>query len=103
VTVPIPDTTDVLQAHIEVNLSNLESEHSEQNVELLKKLVGDTGGHYLTLEECQKELVRLLPNRSEPVVIEEQLMTLWDRSWWMYTMIALLALEWLLRRVVRLS
>ena len=103
VAVPIPDSSDVLQANIEVTLSNLESEHSEQNVDLLTNLVRDTGGRYLSLGECREELVDLLPNRSELVVIDEQLMTLWDRSWLMYTMIALLALEWLLRRVVRLS
>lgn len=103
VSVPIPDTSDVLQANIEVTLSNLESEHSEQNVDLLKELVRDTGGSYLTLAECKNKLADLLPDRSELVVIDEQLMTLWDRSWLMYTMIALLGLEWLLRRVVRLS
>tara|TARA_B100000530_G_scaffold322947_2_gene258385 strand:+ start:131 stop:412 length:282 start_codon:yes stop_codon:yes gene_type:complete len=93
----------VLQANIEVTLSNLESEHSEQNVDLLKGLVRDTGGSYLTLAECKNKLADLLPDRSELVVIDEQLMTLWDRSWFMYTLIALLGLEWLLRRVVRLS
>jgi hypothetical protein len=103
VSVPIPDTSDVLQANIEVTLSNLESEHSEQNVDLLKDLVRDTGGSYLTLAECKSKLANLLPDRSELVVIDEQLMTLWDRSWMMYAMIALLGLEWLLRRVVRLS
>lgn len=103
VSVPIPDTSDVLQANIEVTLSNLESEHSEQNVDLLKGLVRDTGGSYLTLAECKNKLADLLPDRSELVVIDEQLMTLWDRSWFMYTLIALLGLEWLLRRVVRLS
>lgn len=103
VSVPIPDTSDTLQTNIEVTLSNLESEHSEQNVDLLTRLVRDTGGRYLTLEESAEQLSRLLPDRSEQVVVDEQLMTLWDRSWLMYIMIGLLGLEWMLRRVVRLS
>jgi len=103
VSVPIPDSTDALQATIEVTLSNLESEHSEQNVGLLTDLVRDTRGAYLTLAECPEGLPQLLPDRSELVVIDEQLQTLWDRSWLMYLMIALLGVEWLLRRVVRLS
>lgn len=103
VSVPIPDTSDTLQANIEVTLSNLESERSEQNVEQLTRLVRDTGGEYLTLEEAAGRLQRLLPDRSEQVVVDEQLRTLWDRAWLMYALIALLGLEWLLRRVVRLS
>lgn len=103
VAVPIPGSSDVLQANIEVTLSNLESEHSEQDVDLLTNLVRDTGGAYLTLEECDGQLAELLPDRSELVVIDEQLITLWDRSWIMYTMIVLLSFEWVLRRVVKLS
>jgi hypothetical protein len=103
VDVPIPDSTDVMQANIEVTLSNLESERSEQNVDLLTELVRDTGGRYLTLDDCEEQLADLLPDRSQLVVIDEQLTTLWDRSWLMYMMIALLGFEWLLRRAVRLS
>jgi hypothetical protein len=103
VVVPIPDTTDNLQANIEVTLSNLESEHSEQNAETLTQLVRDTGGSYLTLSECKTKLAGLLPDRSELVVTDEQLVTLWDQSWLMYSLIALLGIEWLMRRAVRLS
>ena len=103
VSVPIPDSSDVMQAMLEVTLSNLESRSSEQNVDLLTNLVLDTGGSYLTLNECDDQLAELLPDRSELVVIDEQLSTLWDRSWLMYTMIALLSFEWLLRRAVKLS
>lgn len=103
VSVPIPDSSDALQASIEVTLSNLESERSEQNVELLTSLVRDTGGQYLSLTDASTRLAGLLPDRSELVIVDEQLLTLWDRAWLMYTMIGLLGLEWLLRRVVRLS
>ena len=103
VSVPIPESSDVLQSMIEVTLSSLESESSEQNVDLLTALVRDTGGSYLPLSECPQRLPALLPDRSELVVVDEQLITLWDRAWLMYLLIGLLGLEWALRRVVRLS
>lgn len=103
VTVPVPESSDVLQASIEVVLPNLESENPSQDVQLLTKLTENTGGQYLTLADAAAQLSDLLPDRSEPVVIDEQLKTLWDRDWLMYLAIGLLGLEWALRRVVRLS
>lgn len=103
VTVPVPESSDVLQANIEVVLPNLESENPSQNVAMLTKLTADTGGVYLSLNELATRLPELLPDRSEPVIVDEQLKTLWDRQWLMYLMAGLLALEWALRRVVRLS
>ncbi len=103
VTVPVPESSDVLQANIEVVLPNLESENPSQDVKLLTSLIAGTGGEYLTLEEAKNQILDLLPDRSEPIVVDEQLKTLWDRTWLMYLMVVLLGLEWALRRVVRLS
>lgn len=103
VTVPIPESSDILQANIEVVVPNLESENPSQDVQLLTKLTEETEGQYLTLEEAKTALADLLPDRSEPVIVDEQLQTLWDRKWLMFLMIALLGLEWALRRVVKLS
>ena len=103
ISVPIPDSPDVLQANIEVMLSRLESERSEQNVDLLQQLVADTGGRYVPVSQLAENLPDLLPDRSEPIVIDEQLQSLWDQSWLMYILIALLAAEWILRRIMRLS
>ncbi|MEZ6059538.1 MAG: hypothetical protein R3C19_04165 [Planctomycetaceae bacterium] len=103
VTLPVPESSDMLQANIEVVLPNLESENPSQNVSLLTRLAADTGGQYLTMDQLSEQLARLLPDRSEPIVVDEQLTTLWDRRWLMYLMIALLSAEWALRRVVRLS
>jgi hypothetical protein len=103
VTVPVPESSDILQANIEVVLPNLESEDPSQNVAMLTKLTADTGGVYLSLGDLAARLPELLPDRSEPVIVDEQLKTLWDRKWLMYLMAGLLALEWALRRVVRLS
>ena len=70
---------------------------------MLTSLTEGTGGKYLSLEEAQGQVLELLPDRSEPIVIDEQLKTLWDKQWLMYLMVVLLGLEWALRRVVRLS
>lgn len=102
-TVPVPESSDVLQANIEVVLPNLESEDPSQNVELLTRLTQETGGEYLGLQELVEKLPELLVDRTEPVVVDEQLKTLWDRQWLMWLMVGLLSLEWGLRRMVRLS
>ncbi len=103
ITVPVPESSDVLQAAVEVLLPNLESQDPVQNVALLKDLTADIDGTYMQLAEITKKLPGLLPDRSIPVVVDEQSPTMWDRSWLMYLMIGLLCLEWALRRIVRLS
>lgn len=103
VTLPIPESSDQLQQSIEVTLPNLESQKPSQNVALLQSLPENTSGAYLPIAEAFNRLPALLPDRSEPIVIDEQLETLWDRRWLMFLMIALLSAEWGLRRVVRLS
>ena len=103
VTVPVPESSDVLQTNIEVVLPNLESENPSQDVKLLTSLVEGTDGKYLTLENARRQIAELLPNRSEPIVVDEQLKTLWDRQWLMFLLIGLLGVEWALRRFVRLS
>jgi hypothetical protein len=103
VSLQVPESSDVLQSAVEVVVPNLESLNATQNVALLKELTENTDGTFLPLSELSQKLPGLLPDRSEPVIIDEQLKTLWDRSSCMYLMILLLAVEWTLRRVVRLS
>ena len=100
--VPVPESSDVLQASIDVALPNLESQNPTQNVELLTNLTRETQGRYLAIADLAK-LPTLLPDQSQPVVVDEQLRTLWDRNWLMFLMVGLLAFEWIMRRVWRLS
>ena len=100
--VPVPESSDVLQASIDVVLPNLESQDPTLNSELLTSLTRDTQGRYLALSELAT-LPSLLPDQSQPVVVDEQLRTLWDRSWLMFMIVGLLAFEWIMRRVWRLS
>ena len=102
ISVPVPESSDVLQTTIDVVLPNLESQNPTQNAELLTNLTRDTQGRYLSLSDLAI-LPSLLPDQSQPVVVDEQLRTLWDRGWLMFLMVALLAFEWILRRVWRLS
>ncbi len=100
--VPVPESSDVLQASIDVVLPNLESQNPTQNVELLTNLTRETQGRYLPLTDLAT-LPTLLPDQSQPVVVDEQLRTLWDRRWLMFLMVGLLGFEWIMRRVWRLS
>lgn len=102
ISVPVPESSDVLQTTIDVVLPNLESQNPTQNVELLTNLTKETEGHYLALSQLAT-LPSLLPDQSQPVVVDERLQTLWDRGWILFLMVALLAFEWILRRVWRLS
>lgn len=103
VSVPVPESSDVLQSNIDVVLPDLESENPSQNVALLTSLTENGTGKYLALSDLATTLPDLLPDQSEPIIVDEQLRTLWDRKWLMYLLAGLLALEWALRRVVKLS
>lgn len=103
VTVPVPESSDILTENVQVSLPDLEADNPAQNVQLLTSLPAETGGRYLNLQQAMATLPDLLPDRSEPVVIDEQLRTLWDRSWVMYLIIGLLSVEWAIRKLVRLS
>lgn len=100
--VPVPESSDVLQATLDVVLPNLESQSPTLNTELLTSLTRETQGRYLALSELGT-LPSLLPDQSQPVVVDERLRTLWDRSWLMYLIVGLLGFEWIMRRVWRLS
>ena len=102
ISVPVPESSDMLQTTIDVVLPNLESQNPTQDVELLTNLTKETEGQYLSLSQLST-LPSLLPDQSQPVVVDERLQTLWDRGWILFLMVALLAFEWILRRVWRLS
>lgn len=102
ISVPVPESSDVLQTTIDVVVPNLEAQNPTQNVELLSNLTRDTQGRYLSLSEIST-LPSLLPDQSQPIIVDEQLRTLWDRGWLMFLLVTLLAFEWIMRRVWRLS
>ncbi len=102
ISVPVPESSDVLRAVLEVVLPSLESQNPTQSVDALTNLTKETQGQYLAMADIGT-LPLLLTDQSQPVVVDEQLRTLWDRAWLMYLTIGLLAFEWIMRRVWRLS
>jgi hypothetical protein len=102
ITVPVPESSDVLQGLLEVVLPALESQVPVQDVAALTALTRETAGQYLPFAEIST-LPALLKDQSQPIVVDEQLRTLWDRQWLMFAAVLLLAFEWAMRRVWRLS
>ncbi len=100
---PIPESNDVLNDPIDVTLPSLESDNTEQNARLLTNLSRDTGGRYLPLEEATEGIPPLMTNRSEEIIVDERLQTLWDKQWVMYLLICLLSMEWLTRKLLKLA
>ena len=101
--VEIPDTNESLVEKIDVRLPNLESDDPRQNVALLTELARDTGGSYMTLGEASSELAAQFPNRGEEFLIDESLVTLWDRRWVMFLLVGFLGVEWLIRKLYKLA
>ena len=110
VEVAIPDArgeitpdTDKLVARLDVVLPNLEAQHPEQDVALLKNLIRDTGGTYLTADDAESRIPDLLMNKGEQFVVNEWPETLWDRAWVLYALVGLLSAEWLTRKLLKLA
>lgn len=100
----IPDSEEKLSGSVSVRLPNLEFEHPEQNEPLLRRLARtETGGVYLTVDNVEKELPALLPDRSQIRIQYDQPKTLWDRQWVMYLLVGLLGVEWLTRKLLKLA
>jgi hypothetical protein len=101
---PIPDSSDQLKGSISVRLPNIEFDHPEQNEQLLRSLARqDTGGAYVRLEDAERELPGLLPDKSTEKVRYDNPVPLWDRSWVMYLLVGLLSIEWLTRKLLKLA
>lgn len=100
---PIPETREQMTDEITVVLPKLEDENVRQNVQLLSQLAEMTGGAYLPMKEAEAGLPSILPHRGEPFKVDERLRTLWDRDWVLYLLVGLLSVEWLTRKLLKLS
>ena len=99
----LPDSREQVTDEVVVSLPKLEDENIRQNVRLLTDLARDTGGQYMTMEAAATELPAMLPDRGEQFYIPERLRTLWDREWVMYLLVAVLSIEWLTRKLLKLA
>ena len=90
-------------AEVNVTVPRLESDNTQQDPKLLRELVADTSGEYLTAKNAVERIPKLLPNRGEELQIDISSRPLWDRDWVMYLLIGLLSLEWLTRKLLKLA
>jgi hypothetical protein len=93
---------DRLQARLTVLAENDERQQPETNFQLLETLTGLSGGKMLTGEELAG-LNELLPNRQRRVLSTPQIETLWDTPLTLLVITLLLSVEWIGRRVLRLT
>ena len=101
--VAIPDSTEKAVAEVQAAFSPLEAIQLQQDAKSLKALVEGTGGTYMTIDTVATELPAKLPNMGQTIVIAQRLKELWDRSWVLYALIAVLGLEWLTRKLLKLA
>lgn len=90
-------------AEIEVTVPRLESDNTQQDSKLLRDLVADTGGAYLTAGQADVSIAKLFENVGEEFQIDVSSQPLWDKAWVMYLMIGLLSIEWLTRKLLKLA
>lgn len=101
---PIPETTEQIVQYLQVEVPNLEFVKPEQDSAQLQRLATtDVGGKYLTLDQAEKGLSALLPDRSTTRIQFDVPQALWDRQWVLYLLIGLLSVEWLKRKLLKLA
>ncbi len=99
----VPDSVDVVPGAFSVKLPNLEFDRPEQNESLLKLLARGSGGKYVTMENAAEVLPKELTNHSRQTTVFEMPRPLWDRAWVIYFLVAVLGVEWLTRKLLRLA
>ena len=103
VELPVPDSEEVADGEIRVELPQLEASSFVQDVASLKRLAEDTGGLYLTAAEAEDAIVDALPAAGQTVVVDRTLRELWDTWWMLALLIGLLAVEWTVRKLLTLA
>jgi uncharacterized membrane protein len=99
-TVRIPGTASEegsIEAPFQVELPSVETSQVWLNEPLLRDLADLSGGKYFTINEVSN-LADAVPDKSETVEIRSQPDPLWDQDWLLYTLVALLAVEWAVRK-----
>jgi hypothetical protein len=103
VTLPIPESRESVTEEVQVAVPRLEDDDPRQNVTGLQQLASLSGGEYVAWANAAEALPRLLPDRSETFLVDQRLRTLWDRGWMMGILVALLSVEWLIRKLWKLA
>lgn len=103
---------------VSVTIPNRETEETQQNARLLQELGkepdrGAERNFYVSLEgrsgeqgvveRAAETIPTFLANRTKPIVIDERRNEVWDRSWVLYLFVAVLSMEWLTRKLLKLA
>ncbi|MFO1020542.1 MAG: vWA domain-containing protein [Planctomycetales bacterium] len=100
----VPQAVEEVMGYLQVQLPDFEYLHPEQDERGLKQLAtAENGGLYLPIKEAAAKLPGLLPDRSQTKTQFDIPRPLWDRMWVMYLLVGLLSLEWLSRKLLKLS
>lgn len=100
---PVPESNEQIVKRIEVQFPNLERQHPQQDVQVLRSMARETGGEYLTATDAAKRLPALLKDQSITTVQTGFPDPQWDKAWVMYLLVGLLGMEWLTRKLLKLA
>jgi hypothetical protein len=100
---PIPGTESYREESVQVISLGAEDEDTEQAVAKLADLARQTGARYFPISEAASELPALLVDKHKIVPVDQQIETLWDRDWVLYALVAVLSVEWLTRKLLKLA
>ncbi|MBI5388372.1 MAG: hypothetical protein HZA90_27215 [Verrucomicrobia bacterium] len=78
---------------------DLEMADVRANPRLMAELARASGGRAFSADDADAPDLRSLFGAPPPVTLEHRRTPLWDKSWWLLTLVGLLALEWVVRRV----
>jgi hypothetical protein len=110
ISVPVPDTDEVLAKDIKARLPDRENRNTRLNKPLLAQISGETGAGdpYLGMAEVANvaaptALVTRIKDRTEVQPMEDTPHKLWDNQWTLWVICALLCMEWIIRRLCKLA
>ena len=91
-----------IRSEFTVGQPDLEFRHTTMNRDALQTLAVESGnGQYFDIDEVD-ELPTVIPSKTMSLVLNGQPETLWDRWWTLAALVVLLAVEWMIRKRVRL-
>jgi hypothetical protein len=91
-----------MSAEVEVALDDDELRHPETDHPLLERLAGVSGGQVLPVSDLSR-VPDLLPRREVHIAGTPEIETLWDKPAVLAALILLLTVEWVGRRLIKLS
>ncbi len=96
-----PAAGAVIQKQISVRRSEIEMRNTAMNRAALQDLAARTHGRYYEIDEADK-IAEAIPDCSRTYVARQRPRALWDNAYCFVAVVALLTLEWILRKKAKL-